>query len=329
MKGCDGVMSNKDVGLNKPVTQFSGKKQYWVRLIVDIFRDKYLYMMLLPVFVWYVMFLYKPMLGLQIAFRDYNPWLGISGSPWVGLANIKKFFEGVYFWRTLKNTLIINLYALIFGFPAPIILALLLNEVRRKKFKQIIQTVSYLPHFISIVVVAGMVISLLAPQTGLVNIIIKLFGGEPKYFIMQPECFRPIYTIMNIWKEVGFSTIIYMSALSSVDNDLYEACAIDGGGRLRQTIHITLPGITRTIVIMLIMKIGGLLSVGYESILLLYQPSTYETADVISTYVYRLGIEGDQQSLATAVGLFNSVVSFILIMAANYISKKASDVSLW
>lgn len=327
LKGIDNIMNK--VRIKKTVAPCPAKKGYWRKLVNDISRDKYLYMMLLPIFVWYIMFLYKPMLGLQIAFRDYSPWLGISQSPWVGLDNIKKFFEGVYFWRVLKNTLIINLYALVFGFPVPILLALLLNEVRRKRFKQIIQTVSYLPHFISVVVVAGMVISLLAPQTGIVNILIKLFGGEPKYFIMQPEYFRPVYTLMNIWKEVGFSSIIYMSALSSIDQDLYEACAIDGGGRLKQTIYITLPGIARTIVIMLIMKIGGLLTVGYESILLLYQPSTYETADVISTYVYRLGIEGDQQSLATAVGLFNSVVSFILIMAANYISKKASDISLW
>ena len=322
-------MSKREGGSRDGMAHVPVKRGYWGALASDIFRDKHLYMMLLPVVVWYLMFLYKPMLGLQIAFRDYSPWLGVSQSPWVGLENIKKFFEGVYFWRVLKNTLIINLYALVFGFPAPILLALLLNEIKRKRFKQIIQTVSYLPHFISVVVVAGMVISLLAPQTGIVNVIIKLFGGEPKYFIMQPEYFRTIYTLMNIWKEVGFSSIIYMSALSSIDQDLYEACAIDGGGRLRQTVHITLPGIMRTVVIMLIMKIGGLLSVGYESILLLYQPSTYETADVISTYVYRLGIEGDQQSLATAVGLFNSVVSFILIMAANYISKKASDISLW
>ena len=322
-------MSKREGGSRDGMAHVPIKRGYWGALASDIFRDKHLYMMLLPVVVWYLMFLYKPMLGLQIAFRDYSPWLGVSQSPWVGLENIKKFFEGVYFWRVLKNTLIINLYALVFGFPAPILLALLLNEIKRKRFKQIIQTVSYLPHFISVVVVAGMVISLLAPQTGIVNVIIKLFGGEPKYFIMRPEYFRTIYTLMNIWKEVGFSSIIYMSALSSIDQDLYEACAIDGGGRLRQTVHITLPGIMRTVVIMLIMKIGGLLSVGYESILLLYQPSTYETADVISTYVYRLGIEGDQQSLATAVGLFNSVVSFILIMAANYISKKASDISLW
>ena len=322
-------MSKREGGSRDGMAHVPVKRGYWGALAADIFRDKHLYMMLLPVVVWYLMFLYKPMLGLQIAFRDYSPWLGVSQSPWVGLENIKKFFEGVYFWRVLKNTLIINLYALVFGFPAPILLALLLNEIKRKRFKQIIQTVSYLPHFISVVVVAGMVISLLATQTGIVNVIIKLFGGEPKYFIMQPEYFRTIYTLMNIWKEVGFSSIIYMSALSSIDQDLYEACAIDGGGRLRQTVHITLPGIMRTVVIMLIMKIGGLLSVGYESILLLYQPSTYETADVISTYVYRLGIEGDQQSLATAVGLFNSVVSFILIMAANYISKKASDISLW
>lgn len=305
------------------------KQGYFSRLRSDIMRDKYLYLLLLPVVIWYIMFSYKPMLGLEIAFRDYSPWMGIKDSPYVGLSNFINFFQGQYFWRTLKNTLVINFYALIFGFPAPIVLALLLNEVRNKMFKNVVTTIVYLPHFISTVVIVGIVLSFLAPGTGIINILIRKLGGKDIYFIMQPEYFRTIFTTMNIWKEIGFGSIIYVSAFAGIDTQLYEACAIDGGGKWRQLWHITLPGIANTVIIMLIMRIGTLLSVGYEAIILMYQPVTYETADVISTYVYRIGIEGEQMSMATAVGLFNSVVSFILVITTNYISKKFSEVSLW
>lgn len=286
-------------------------------------------MLLTPFMLWYIIFQYWPMWGLQIAFKDYSLFKGISGSPWVALDNFKEFFSSPYFLRNLKNTFIINLYSLIFGFPAPIILALLFNEVKSTFFKKSVQTMTYLPHFVSTVIVAGIVTNLLAPSNGLINIIIDKFGGEKIYFLTKPEYFRTIYTAMNIWKEAGFGAIVYIAALSSVDQEQYEAATIDGANKWKQVIHVTLPGILPTIVIMLILRIGSLLDVGYESIILLYQPATYETADVISTYVYRAGLQEGRYDLATAVGLFNSIVALILVYSANKISNKVSENGLW
>lgn len=294
-----------------------------------IYRDRFLYLLLIPFIIWLLVFSYRPLMGLQIAFQDYSLFKGIGGSDWVGLANFKEFFEGAYFWRTLRNTLMISVYSIIFGFPAPIILALMLNQLRNAKYKKVIQTLTYLPYFISVVVVAGIVVNFLAPERGIVNIIIKALGGKSTYFLTKPEYFRTIYTLMNIWKDTGFGAIVYLAALSGVDVQLYDACKIDGGNEFQQILHVTLPSIVPTIVIMFIMRIGGILDVGYESIILLYQPVTYETADVISTYVYRLGIEGNQQAMATAVGFFNAVVAFILVTLTNTISRKVSDISLW
>jgi putative aldouronate transport system permease protein len=269
------------------------------------------------------------MWGLQIAFKDYSLFKGLAGSPWVALDNFKEFFNSPYFLRNLKNTFVINLYSLIFGFPAPIILALLFNEVKSAFFKKSVQTMTYLPHFVSTVIVAGIVTNLLAPSNGLINILIDKFGGEKIYFLTKPEYFRTIYTAMNIWKEAGFGAIVYIAALSSVDQEQYEAATIDGANKWKQVIHVTLPGILPTIVIMLILRIGSLLDVGYESIILLYQPATYETADVISTYVYRAGLQEGRYDLATAVGLFNSIVALILVYSANKISNKVSENGLW
>jgi putative aldouronate transport system permease protein len=294
-----------------------------------LIRDKYLYLMLIPFILWYLVFSYRPMLGLRIAFMDYSPFKGIKGSEWSGLENFRLFISGPYFKRNLINTLMINLYGLIFNFPVPIMLALLLNEVRHSFFKKTVQTMTYLPHFISIVVVAGMVTNLLAPTNGLINILIDKFGGEKIYFLTKPEYFRAIYTGMHMWKEAGFSAIIYVSALSGVDQELYEAAVIDGANRWKQTLHITLPGIMTTIIIMFILKIGRMLEVGYEAIILLYQPATYETADVISTYVYRSGLQEGRYGLATAVGLFNSVIALALVYIANKISNKVSETGLW
>ena len=294
-----------------------------------VYRDRYLYLLLAPFLVWIFLFSYRPLWGLQIAFKDYSLWKGIEGSDWVGLANFKEFFGGAFFIRTLRNTLVINIYSIIFGFPAPILLALMLNELRSPKYKKTIQTLTYLPYFISVVVVAGIVVNFLAPDRGIVNVIIKALGGESIYFLTKPQWFRAVYTIMNMWKDTGFGAIVYLAALAGVDVQLYDACKIDGGNRFHQIFHITIPSIVPTVVIMFILRIGGLLDVGYESIILLYQPVTYETADVISTYVYRLGIQGNQQALATAVGLFNSVVAFILVGFTNFISRKTSDISLW
>lgn len=298
-------------------------------LLKDIIRDKYLYLLLVPFVLFYLIFMYKPMWGLQIAFKDFSIFRGIQNSPWIGFENFITFFQGPYFWRTLKNTVLINVYSLFWSFPAPIILAILLYEMKDNNYKRLTQTFMYLPHFISIVVVAGLVTNFLSPSNGLINLIISKLGGEKVYFLIRPDYFRTIYITMNIWKEVGFSTIIYVSALTAIDSELYEASVIDGAGKLKQIIHVTIPGIAPTIIIMLILRLGNLLRAGYESIILLYQPATYETADVISTYVYRTGLVDGSYGLATAVGFFDSVVALVLTVIANSVSKKVSETSLW
>ncbi len=291
-------------------------------------RNHSLYILVVPVLIFYLIFHYKPMYGAIIAFKDYTPALGVSGSPWVGLSNFTRFFTGPYFWRLLRNTLLISIYNLIFGFPAPIILALLLNEVRSKKFKGIAQTITYLPHFISMVVVTGMITNF-CMTSGLFNDIIEFFGGKRSPLLQNPSLYRPIYVTSGIWQEVGWGSIIYLSALAGVDSELYEAAAIDGAGKWKQLIHVTMPSIMPTIIIMLILKMGSLMSIGYEKTILLYNPSTYETADVISSYVYRVGLVELNWSYSTAIGLFNSVVNCALLVITNKISKKCSDTSLW
>lgn len=292
-------------------------------------KDWMLYLLLLPMVVWYLLFLYKPMYGLQIAFKNFSLFRGIEGSDWVGLANFKEFIGSPYFWRNLKNTFLISFYSLIIGFPIPIILALMFNELRHAGFKKFVQTVTYLPHFISIVVVAGIVTNFLAPSSGVINVILDKMGFDKIYFLTRPEWFRTIFIGSNIWKEAGFGSIVYLAALSGINPSLYEASRIDGANRWQQIRHITLPGILPTIVIMLVIRIGKLLEVGYEMIILLYQPSTYETADVLSTYIYRVGIQGARYDMATAVGLFNAVIAFTLVFTANKISRKLTETSLW
>lgn len=292
-------------------------------------RDKHLYLMLIPFLLYYIVFFYKPFGGLLMAFQDYKPFLGISGSKWVGFKNFELFFNGPYFWRVIRNTVLLSVYNLAFAFPIPIILALLFHELRSKRFRIIAQTVSYMPHFISTVVIAGLVVNLLAPTSGLVNLLIQRFGGEPIYFLMKPEYFRMIYVLQHIWASMGFSSIIFYSTLVSLSTELYEAVTIDGGGRWKQIKHVAIPGLVPTIGIMLILQVGNLLDVGSEMIILLYQPATYEVADIISTYVYRMGIEANNYSMSTAVNLFNGVVSLLLVLSANRIAKKISDVSLF
>ncbi len=294
-----------------------------------LFRYWRLYLMLVPFILFYIIFLYRPLWGIQIAFKDYSIFKGIEGSPWIGFKHFITFFDSPYFVRTLVNTFLINLYGLVFGFPIPIILALLLNEVKNKYFRNTVQTAIYLPHFISVVVVAGIVTNFLAPTNGIVNILLEKIGGEKIYFLTKPEYFRTIFTSMNIWKEAGFGTIVYLSALAGVSQELYEAAKIDGASRWKQTLHVTIPGLVPTIVILLILRMGSMLKVGYEAIILLYQPVTYKTADVISTYVFRSGIADGRYDFATAVGIFNSVVSLLLVWAANRLSKKMSETSLW
>jgi putative aldouronate transport system permease protein len=287
-----------------------------------------LYLLVLPVILFYALFCYKPMYGALIAFKDFSPGRGFAKSPWVGMENFVRFFNSPYFFRLLRNTFLISFYNLLFGFPAPIILALLLNEVRHTGFKRFTQTITYLPHFISIIVIAGMITDF-SMSTGLFNDIIEFFGGKRFPLLQAPNLYRPIYVASDIWQGIGWGTIIYLSALSGIDPQLYEAAMIDGAGRFKQLIHVTLPSITPTIVILLILRIGHLLGVGYEKTILLYNPATYETADIISTYVYRVGLLEQNWSYSTAIGLFNSAVNFTLLLVANKLSRKLSETSLW
>ena len=292
-------------------------------------KSRYLYLMIAPVVIWYLVFCYAPMFGLVIAFKEYDMYEGIAKSPFVGLLQFRNFFSSIYFWRLIRNTFLISFYGLIFGFPAPIILALMFNELKDGRFKKITQTISYLPHFISTVIIVGMFTTFLAPETGLINNIIELLGGQRIYFLSEPRYFRSLYIILDIWRSVGWGSIIYLAALSNVETELYEACVIDGGGYWRQLFHITLPGIAPTVVIMLILRIGQLMTVGYETIILMYSPSTYETGDVISTYVYRVGLIDSNYSFSSAVGMFNSIISMTLLVCANSISKRFGETSLW
>lgn len=292
-------------------------------------RDKYLWLLVLPGVIWYIIFAYAPMYGLVIAFKNFSPFKGIWASPWVGMKWFKDFFGSHYFWRLMRNTLLINLYGILWGFPAPIIFALLLNELRHEGYKRFSQTVSYLPHFISTVVIVGIVMDFLSPSTGVINRIIRALGGETIHFMTSPEWFRTVYIGSGIWQGIGWNSIIYLAAISGIDTELYEAATIDGASKLKQMWHVTIPGILPTVIILLIMNLGSLLSIGYEKIILMYNPRTYETADVISSYVYRRGIEGAEFSFATAVGLFQNIINFIMIATFNRISKKVSEISLW
>lgn len=304
------------------------RKSFKDRLKRDLKMNGGLYLIFIPVLMYFVLFRYLPMGGLIIAFEDYRPMKGILGSDFVGFKHFMEFFSSPYFWRLLKNTLWISISNLIFAFPAPIILALLLNELSSKRFQKGIQLVAYLPHFISIIVVCGL-ISKFTSDNGVINSFLSLFGFEKTSLLNVPKYFVPVYVVSGIWTDMGWSSIIYFAALTGIDQSLYEAAVVEGANRWQQTIHITLPGILSTIIIMLILQIGNLLNLGYEKIILLYNPITYETADVISTYVYRKGILEGSFSFSTAVGLFNSVVSFILLIGANTISRKIGEGSLW
>ena len=295
----------------------------------SIFSCWQLYVLLLPGLIWYLMFAYRPMLGLRMAFYDYNVFRGFSGSEFVGLENFRTYVMGPDFWRTIKNTLMIAVWQMLICFPFPIILAIMITEMRSKAISKTVQTVTFLPHFISTVVVCGMVISFLSPSTGIINKIIELCGGDAKYFMVHPQYFRPVYTLMTLWQTAGFNAIVYIAALMGIDPQLYEAAVVDGAGRFRRIWNITIPSIIPTVVTMFIMNIGKMVKVGYESILLLYQPSTYPTADVISTYSYRVGIQSGDYGVATAAGLFEAIVALILVVSANKVSKKLTETTLW
>lgn len=294
----------------------------------DFQLNKWKYLLILPVLVYFILFSYKPMYGIVIAFKNYRPTLGILESPWVGLQQFKNFFNDVYFTRLLRNTFTISGLSILFGFPAPIILALLLNEIRSTKFKRTVQTISYMPYFISVVVLCGL-IKTFCQTDGVINDLIVFLGGTRSNLLADKQMFYPIYILSGIWQSIGWDSIIYLAALTSIDQQQYEAARIDGAGRFRQMISITLPGLLPTISILFILRMGNILNVGYEKILLLYQPLTYEVADVISTYVYRKGILESNFSYSTAVGLFNSLVNICFLLITNRISQKVNDTGLF
>lgn len=291
-------------------------------------RDKYLLLLLIPAIAYYIIFCYVPMYGAIIAFKDFIPTKGILGSEWVGLKWFQQFFGSVFFIRLLKNTFLLSLYSILWGFPVPILFALALNEIKDGPFKRITQTISYLPHFISIVVVVGLMVNMLAP-TGVLTGLIRDISGQEFNFMSNPKWFRTIYIGSSVWQEFGWNSIIYLAALSSIDVTLYEAARVDGATRLKQMIHITLPGIAPTIIVLLILSAGNILNVGFEKIILMYSPANYQTADVISTYVYRSGILQAQYSFGAAVGLFNSAANFLILILVNWISRNLSETSLW
>ncbi len=303
-------------------------KSFWAIFKKDFIRNKFLYLMFVPIIAYFVIFHYMPMYGVLMAFQDYSPRLGISGSKWVGFANFMDFFKSPSFWIVLRNTVKISFASLVFGFPAPVVLALLLNEVKSNKLGRVVQNITYLPHFISLVVVCGLV-HMFTRDTGIIGRTYNALTGSKGAMLNNPSLFLPIYVISNIWKEMGWGSIIYLAALLGIDNSLYEAAEIDGAGRWKQTLHVTLPGILPTFVIMLILRLGQILGVGYEKILLLYNSSTMDVADVISTYVYRRGLIDQSWSYSAAVGLFNSAVNLMFLTASNYISKKVNGYALW
>jgi len=297
-------------------------------VVKDFRRNKYLYIMVAPVVAFYIIFHYLPMYGAQIAFRNFSPSLGIFDSPWVGLEHVINFVESHYFWRLIRNGLLLNLYEIIFGFPAPIILALLINELRNSAFKRISQTIVYLPHFISLVVVAGLVREFVSLE-GLINDILVLIGMERTVILQIPELFRPVFITSLVWQSMGWGSIIFLAALSGIDPQLYEAATLDGCGRFKKILYITLPGIMPTIVILLILRMGSMFDVGFERIILLYNPLTFETADVIGSFVFRRGLLEFNWSYSAAVGLFNSVINFAMILMANWLSRRVNETSLW
>lgn len=299
------------------------------RVMRAVARRWQLYVLIAPVLLYFIVFHYMPMYGVQIAFKDFIATKGISGSPWVGFKHFERFFDSYFFWRLLKNTIGISLYELAVGFPIPIILALMINEVRHGAFKKWVQTVTYAPHFLSTVVLVGLVIMFLSPTSGMVNTVIQAFGGEPTSFMTEPAWFKTVYVLSGVWQQMGWSSIIYLAALAGIDPGLHEAAKVDGASRLQRIWHINLPGIMPTIVILLILNMGSLMGVGFEKVFLMQNSLNTESSDVISTYVYRSGLLGAQYSFASAVGLFNSLVNFILLLTVNRIARSVNQASLW
>ena len=315
------LVGNQCKTKNNTLASKSIKKILW--------DQRYLIILLIPCLVYYIIFCYVPMYGLIIAFKNFDISLGYWGSPWVGLKYFQDFLYGPYLLRLIRNTFVISFSSLIFGFPIPIMFALFVNELKNKHYKKLVQTVSYLPHFVSLVIVMGIMRQIFSQDTGVINKIITATGGTPINFFMQKEWFVSIFVGSGIWQGFGWNSIIYLAAMSSIDTQLYDAAKIDGAGRFTRMWHVTLQGIKPTIMTLLVLNMGSLLNVGYEKIILMYNPATYETADVISTYVFRAGLQGGNYSFGTAVGLLNSLIAIIFLVSANYLSNKFTETSLW
>ena len=305
------------------------RRSRWQATRRAILTHPWIYLMLVPGIVYFLIFSYLPMFGVVIAFQRFNPFQGVANSPWIGFENFLRFFRSIYLGRLIGNTVLINAYGILVGFPAPIILALMLNELRDGWFKRGVQTASYLPYFISTVVVATIIISVLSPRGGIVNVLIQALGGQPIHFLDRPEWFRHVYVWSDIWQYTGWSSIIFLAALSGIDPTLYESAEIDGAGRFAKMWYISLPGILPVVMIVLLLSLGAMLSIGFEKIFLLYNPSTYQTADVISTYVYRIGFQGNDYGFGAAVDLFNSIVNLILLTLFNWIASRMRQQTLW
>lgn len=314
---------------SKTVHSGTRPKTRWEKTKIKIFRGRQLYFFVLPALLVTLIFSYIPMYGVIIAFKDFIPSLGIWGSPWVGFKHFQRFFDSYYFWDLIKNTLGISIYSLIVGFPLPIILALALNELKDGRFKKFTQTVTYAPNFISVVVVCGMVIAFLTPSTGIINHLLDFLGFERIAFMTDPKWFKTVYVLSGVWQGTGWGSVIYLAALSGVDTQLHEAATVDGATRLQRIWYINIPTIIPTMVILLIMNVGSLMSMGYEKILLMQNALNMDSSNVIATFVYKQGLLDAQYSYASAVGLFNAAINAFLLIAVNKISRKVSETSLW
>lgn len=300
------------------------------RLLYYLRRDRYLYLFLLPAMGFYLVFKYSPLYGELIAFKDFQIMKGIWNSPWVGLKHFQGLLSNPDFWQVFRNTMLLNVYKLLFVFPAPIFLALMLNEVRLNGFKRLIQNLLYLPHFISWVVLGGVIVAVLSPSTGIINTIMeKVFGLEPIYFMTHTGWWPVVFTLSSIWQSAGWGTILYLAAMANIDPQLYEAAKIDGASKLRQIWHVTLPGIRPTIAILLILQMGQVTDVGFEQVYNLQNEAVFSVSDVISTYVYRMGLQAAQYSYSTAVGLFQGIIALILMLTVNKITKAMGESGLW
>lgn len=314
---------------DKKMTARTLKKNSKRTLLSKIIYYKSFYIMLFSGIVYFIIFKYLPMWGVAIAFKDFYPFRGFSGSEWVGLKHFVKLFNSPDFYNILRNTILISLYKLLMGFPAPIILALLLNELYNMTFKRIIQTIAYLPHFVSWVILGGIMTLILSPSSGVVNYVIEALGGKPIYFLASTEWFRSVLVASDIWKHAGWGTIIYLAAIAGINMEQYEAAIVDGANRFKQMWHITVPSIRSIIVVLLILRLGHIMDVGFAQIFILYNPAVYDVGDVLETFVYRCGIAHGNFSFATAVGLFKSVVGLILLVVADRVAKLVGESGIW